>query len=192
MLLSISTLTNAPVMSLQTGAELARTQAALIDPRNLKIVAFILEGVKLDRRPSFLTIADIREISGIGIIVDSSDEFIGIDDVIKIKEVYDFDFTLMNIRVEDESKHNLGKVISYSVEPGSFYIKQLNVKRPLFKSLSDTELLIDRTQIVNVSDEKIIIRHDEREPVPAKHTVTTFTNPFRQQRAQPDSSDAAK
>lgn len=180
MLLSIEQLSNSPVMGLQTGTELARFKSALIDPRNLTIIAFELQGHQLDVQPSFLSVSDIREISTIGIIVDSSDEFIGVDDVIKIKEVYDFHFNLSDKKVEDESGHTLGKVTSYSVEPGSFYVKQLNVKRPLLKSFSDTELLIDRTQIINVSDSKITVHNDERAPAPAKRAPTTFTNPFRQ------------
>lgn len=189
MLLSIDQLIHTPIMGLQTGSELARTKSVLVDPRNLTIIAFELQGHQLDQHPSFLTVADIREISNIGIIIDSSDEFVGIEDVLKVKEVYDFHFDLFDKKVEDESGRGLGKVIGFSVEPGSFYVKQLNVRRPLLKSFSDTELLIDRSQIINVSDEKIVINHDERAPVPAKHAPGTFTNPFRPQHTQPETID---
>lgn len=179
-------------MSLQTGGQLARVKAPLIDPRNLTIIAFELDGPRLDQHPSFLTTVDIREMSSLGFIVDSSDEFVGLDDVIRLKEVHDFAFELIDTRVEDESGHHLGKVISYSVEPGSFYIKQLNVKRPLLKSLSDTELLIDRSQIVSVSDDAIIIKNDERQPAPAKQATKTFTNPFRGTTPAPEAINSEK
>ena len=67
-------------MSLQTGSELARTSRAVIDPRNLSIVAY--------QSPSLLRIADVREIGPLGLIIDSADELIMPSDVLKIKELY--------------------------------------------------------------------------------------------------------
>lgn len=189
MLLAAERLTNAPVMSLQTGGQLARTRVPLIDPRNLMIVAYELEGPNLDQNPSLLLMRDVRELSNIGFIVDSSDEFVGVDDVIKVKEVWEFHFELEGKLVVDERGRRLGKVTSYAVEPGSFMIKQLNVKRPFLKSFSDTELLIDRTQIIEVSDTKITVQHDERQPAPVKQAAKVFTNPFRTHPAQPETID---
>lgn len=189
MLIAGERLIDTPVMSLQTGGQLARTKTPLIDPRNLTIVAYELEGPQLDQHPSFLRMADVRELSNLGLIVDSSDEFIGLDDVLKIKEVYDFHFELLNLTVRDKSKRKLGKVTGYSLEPGSFIIKQLNVKRPLLKSLSDTELMIDRTQIIEVTDEDIIINHDETPLTPVGRAATAYTNPFRGQTPQPEAID---
>ena len=112
--------------------------------------------------------------------------FIGVDDVVKIKEIHDFHFELMNITVKDERGKKLGKVTDYTIEPGSFLIKQLNVRRPMLKSLSDTELLIDRTQIVEVSNDTITIKNDEREGAPAAHAAKVYTNPFRSVTPQPE------
>lgn len=187
MLIAASRLDNASVMSLQTGGQLARTKKPIIDPRNLSIIAYELEGPSLDTHPSFLLIQDVRELSNLGLIVDSSDEFVGVDDVIKLKEVYEFGYVLIGKTVIDQNKHKLGKVVTYSIEPESFLIKQLNVRRPLLKSLSDTELLIDRTQIIEVTDDTIMITHDEREPSPVKRAAKAYTNPFRGQATQPES-----
>jgi len=94
MLISADRFLNIPVMSLQTGSELARTSREIINPRNLSIIAYELEGRLLDQHPSLLRIDDIREIGPLGMIIDSTDEIIGIDDVIAIKEIYDINFTL--------------------------------------------------------------------------------------------------
>lgn len=192
MLIASSRLDNIPVMSLQTGGQLARTKRPLIDPRNLMIIAYEVEGHSLDMHPSFLRIADVRELSNLGLIVDSSEEFVGVDDVLKVQEVYSFGFELLGKSVRDEKKHRLGKVVGYSVEPGSFMIKQLNIRRPLLKSLTDTELIIDRTQIIEVSDAEIIIKNDERQPEPVKHTGKAYTNPFRGSAPQPEAIDRSE
>lgn len=188
MLLLGSRLLDTPVMSLQTGTELARTNRAIIDPRQLTVVAYELAGPLLDTSAPLLRIADVRELSDIGMIVDSSDEFVGVSDVIKLQQVYDFHFSIINLAVIDEKKRKLGKVVDYTVETGSFVIEQLNVKRPLIKSLSDTELLIHRSQIIEVNDQAIIVRAGERRAEPLRQAVRNYANPFRS--AQPESIDA--
>lgn len=180
-------------MSLQTGSELARTSRPVIDPRNLSIVAYELEGPTLDQSPSLLRIADVREIGPLGLIIDSADELIMPSDVLKIKEVYEFQFALVGKQVIDEKKHKVGKVIGYTLEAGNFVIQQLRVRRPLLKSFGDTELLIHRSQIVRVTDEHIVVKTPEiRHKEPVVQPQATFENPFRKAHpaAEADGSDS--
>lgn len=191
MLLLGSRLIGTPIMGLQTGTALAHTSRAIIDPRNLTVVAYELSGPLLERhRPSLLRIADIRELSDIGMIVDSSDEFIAPDDVIKIQTVYDLHFDLVGLNVIDDKKHKLGKVTSYVLDAGSFVIEQLNVRRPLLKSLSDTELLVHRSQIVEINDTTIIVRSTEdKKHEPVTQAIRSYRNPFRGSSPQPEGAN---
>ncbi len=174
-------------MGLQTGTKLAQTAYPVIDPANLKIVAYIVEGPLLLEKPSIIRIAEVRELSDIGMIIDSSDDFVGIDDVVQINKLYGLGFKLIGMPVIDELNHKLGKVEDYSVEASSFVIQQLHVKRGLVKSLTDTGLLIHRSQIVEINDHSIIVRTTAKKPEPimqAEHR--TFVNPFKPQSAQPE------
>ncbi|MDB5187081.1 MAG: hypothetical protein JWM07_553 [Candidatus Saccharibacteria bacterium] len=167
-------------MGLQTGSELARTSRAIIDPKNLEIVAYELVGPLLDQNPSLLRVADVREFSDIGLIVDSSDEFVAVDDIIKLKEVYDLHFTPVGMSVIDEKREKLGKVDSYTIETGAFLIQQLLVRRPLLKSLNDAQLLIHRTQITEINDTAIVVHSQAEIPEPALEAMRHgYTNPFR-------------
>lgn len=167
-------------MGLQTGSELARTSKAVVDPKTLEVVAYELEGPLLDETPSLLRIADVREFSDIGLIVDSSDEFVALDDIIKLKEIYELHFTPIGMPVIDEKRQKLGKVDSYTIETGAFLIQQLLVKRPLLKSLNDTHLLIHRTQITEINDTEIIVHSQAEIPEPALEAMRHgYTNPFR-------------
>lgn len=181
MLVLGSRLHDTPVMSLQTGTRLAKTSAPIIDPATLKIMAYQIDGPLLDEHPSFLRIDDIREMSGIGMIVDSSDEFVGLDDIIKLKKLHDLGFALVGMPVIDEHKHRLGKVDDYSVETGSFVIQQLNVRRGFLKGLTDTGLLIHRSQITDINDDAIVVKSAaKKSPAPVlQATRTDFVNPFR-------------
>lgn len=187
MLITESQLLDTPVMGLQTGTELARTARPVIDPRTLKIMAYELEGPLLDEHPSFLRIEDIRELSDIGMIVDASDEFVGLDDIIKLKETYELNFSLVGLTVLDDKKHKLGRVSGYTVEMGSFVIQQLNVRRPIMKSLGDTELLVHRSQILEITDTTVTVKSGKVNAEPIKSAVKAYVNPFRQTgSAQPE------
>ena len=193
MLIAGSRLLNAPVMGLQTGGELARTSREIIDPATLEIIAFELEGPLLTEHPSLLRIADVREFSDIGIIVDSSEEFVGLDDVIKLKDIYDLDFELIGKHVIDEKKERLGKVIAYTVDTVGFMVQQLSVKRPLLKSFNDTELLVHRSQIVEVNDSEIIVAADTATASePTATPLPSYHNPFRPSSPQPNNTDLSR
>ncbi|MBI3889878.1 hypothetical protein HY312_04920 [Candidatus Saccharibacteria bacterium] len=179
MLINGFDLLNAPVMSLQTGGELARTTKAIINPHNLTIIAYELAGPQLDHHPSFLRINDIREVSPVGIIVDSSEEFVLLDDIINQKDIYELHFTLEHKVVLDENRKKVGKVTSYNFEAGAFVIQQLTIQRPLLKSFNDSELIIHRSQILEVTDHAIVIKAKNVAKI-VPDTAKSYVNPFRQ------------
>jgi uncharacterized protein YrrD len=181
MLILGSRLHDTPVMSLQTGTRLARTVLPVIDPANLKIVAYEVDGPLLTEHPSFLRTDDIREMGAIGMIIDSTDELVGLHDVIKIEKLHKQKFALVGMSVIDEHKHKLGKVYNYTVETGDFIIQQLNVRRGIIKGITDTALLIHRSQITEINDTAIIVKSTKRklpEPV-MESTRHDYVNPFR-------------
>lgn len=175
-------------MSLQTGKQLAKTSRPVTNPHNLSIIAYQLEGQHLDSNPSYVRTADIREMGSLGMIVDSSDEFLEPDDIINDKPIYDLEFELNGKHVIDDQRNKVGKVTDYSVESESFVIQQLVVKRPLLKSLTDDELLVHRKQIIEVTDDTIVIQsgkmREKTEPKEGRH----YVNPFRTSSPQPSAS----
>jgi len=191
MMLLGSTLTKAPVMGLQTGGEIAQTKSAIIDPATLTIIAYIVEGSSLEDGIWLLRIADVRELSDLGFIVDSTDEFIHPEDVLKVNEIYDLNFSLLDMPVVDEKRSKLGKVIDFTLETSTFTIQQLTVRRPLFKSFNDTELLIHRSQIIEINDDTIVVHSEAKAPEPELHEVVgSYVNPFRKSNSPtPESSD---
>ena len=189
MLVLGSRLLGTAVMSLQTGTRLARVTRPVIDPGTLTIYAYEVEGTLLTERPSFLRVAEIREISGIGMIVDSADDFVGLKDVIKLDELQELGFPLVGMKVIDEHRHRLGKVADYTVETGSFVIQQLTVQRGIFRGLADTGLLIHRSQVVEINNDNIVVKantNKERAVAPAPVAPREYTNPFRNSAPAPE------
>ncbi len=193
MLITGSRLIDAPVMGLQTGSELAQTSKAIIDPKTLEIVAYEVTGPLLNEHPSLLRVADVREFSDIGLIVDSSDEFVGVSDIIKLQEIYELDFSPVGMHVIDENRHKLGKVESYTIDTTAFLIQQLLVKRPLLKSFNDTQLLIHRTQITEINDSEIIVHSQAEIPEPPLDAIrSSYANPFRKNQQAEQISESTR
>lgn len=180
-------LLNVPIMSLQTGARLANTAKPIIDPANLRIVAYEVEGPLLHERPAFLRTNDIREMGKIGIIINGNDDFVGLDDVIQIKDLYHLRFQLIGFKVVDEHKRHLGKVNAYTVDTMNFLIQQLDVRQGFIKGIADTGRLVHRSQIIEINNSFIIVKSPSiKVEQPVMEAVRgEFVNPFRSPKPQP-------
>lgn len=191
MLIAADRFINMPVMSLQTGSELAMTEREIINPNNLSIAAYELTGPLLDQTPSLLRIEDIREIGPLGMIIDAADEIVSPSDVIALKTIYEINFSLQGKTVIDEKKKKIGKVVGWTITTNNFLIQQLRVHRPFLKSFGDTELLIHRSQITKVTDDHVVIKsatvQHKAEEITPNRPPSSYENPFRKQ-PQPDSS----
>lgn len=180
MLLPAHRLQDIPVMSLQTGAEIARVGEPIIDPRQMIIVAFYVDGRMLDEHPSVLHVADIREYGDIGIIVDDSDKLMSPDGLVRLQQIIDFHFRLIGLRVVDELGHKLGKVKDFVVEPETYSIQQLFTEQSLLRSLTTMSNVIHRSQIISVTNELITVSSATVDEKTTKKD-SGFVNPFRKE-----------
>lgn len=196
MLLLGERLLGIPVMSLQVGVKIAETIEPVIDPRNLTIMAYEVGGPLLEKRPQFIRIADIRELSDIGMIIDSSDELVEESDVIKIKELRDLHFSLLGMKVVNERGKRFGKVDDYVIDTDHFTIQQISVRGGLISSFSNTGHIIHRSQIVEISDTTITVKSAEEKTTSIEgtpETQRTYTNPFRKPtEPQPEASSTIR
>lgn len=177
-------------MSLQTGRAIAHTSKPVIDPRDLSIKAYwVVEALK-NKKPKLLRIKDIREFGKIGFIIDSADELIETGDVIEIDDVTKIGFVINGLTVFDENGSKLGKVEDYSIDSDSFLIEQIKVKSSIIKSFNQTGYLINRNQIVEVSDNKITVK-SSNEPERSKAVLerSAYVNPFATTNPQAEISE---
>lgn len=168
-------------MSLQTGSELARTTKPIVDPRKMTIVAFYVEGRLLESNPSVLHVIDIRELSDIGMIIDDSDNLMSTEGLVRLQEIIDYGFELIGVQVVDEQNHKYGKVSDYAIDPDSYTVQQIYTEQSLIKSLSNISNVIHRSQIISVTNEKIVVKSPTIPADEAEDTVISraFANPFR-------------
>ena len=181
MLIEGSKLLKYPILSLHTASRIAEIKGLVIDPNFLKVVAFEINAVS-SRQSLFLEASSVREFSKMGMIVDSDEEFVEKDDVIKLKETIDLGFSLDNMKVISKKKAMLGRIEDFIINTEDFQIMQLVVKRPIYKALIDPELVIGRSDIHEINDSEIIVKSEEGTIMKKSGTldfVPNFVNPFK-------------
>lgn len=180
-------------MSLQTGIKIAGLKSTVIDPASLAVLAYHLTGRGLQSDNVLLLTNDVREISNIGIIIDSADELVLEDDMIKLKDILALNFQLIGMLVIDEKKNKLGRIYDFALDPMDFKIHQLYVKRPLIRSLQVSNLIINRSQIVEVNNKNIVVSSTSLEERPKPAVLNgDFINPFKKPASSSSSSNATK
>lgn len=184
MLIDGQKLIGCPVLSLHVGRPIATTVESIIDPNDLKIIAFKLTGgVVGGDVGDILRSSSVREFSDIGMIVDSEDVFVSRTDIIKIDEIMSLEFKLIGLKVVTKKGSKLGKVKGYTVDSKTFEIIQIIVQRPAMKAFIDPELVVSRNEIIEVDDYTVTVKDEEekiRKRAASEDFVPNFVNPFRQ------------
>ena len=182
MLIYASKLIGAPILSMQSTGPIGTISSAIVDPDSLKIIAFFIEGPLIRGAENILDAKSIREYSKFGCVVDSIDELVAKDDVVKISKILDLNFSLIGLKAETKKGSHLGKVSDFTVTSDNFTVQQLIVRRPIMKALIDPELTIPRKEIIEINDYKVIIKDEEKtikEKAATEDFVPNFVNPFR-------------
>ncbi|MBQ9180907.1 hypothetical protein IJ135_02320 [Candidatus Saccharibacteria bacterium] len=185
MLVANSNLIGTPILSVQTADVIGLLAGSIVDPDTLKILGFFISGGLVDPESNILVTSSIREYSKEGMVIDSIEELVAADDIIKIKKVIDLNFHLLGLKVETKKGSRLGRVMDYTVTSDTFSVQQIIVKRPTLKSFIDPELTIPRSEIIEITDFKVIVRDEEKtikERAFKEDFVPNFVNPFREMR----------
>jgi sporulation protein YlmC with PRC-barrel domain len=159
-----------PILSLRTGTPVAQIGPAIINPKNLKIEGFYCRDT-LNNQQLILLTQDIRDLSRQGFIINDHDVLATEDDLIRLQDILNIGFELLKKPVETTEKVRVGKVEDYAVDASTMYIQKLYVAQPVWRSLTNGTLSIDRTQIVEVTSKYIIINELLR---PTPSTITAI------------------
>lgn len=156
MLYMSKSLFNRPVMSLRSGAQIATAIEPIINPHNLKILGWWSNMPSNKARPVLLS-EDVREVMPTGLAVNDDESLSLPEDLVRHREILDIKFQLLG-KIVKTKRQKLGKVDDFSYNEGMF-VQKLYVSRPMTKIFSSEDtLLVDRTQILEVTDTYILVR----------------------------------
>lgn len=157
MLLMGQQLIGKPVMSLRTGGPIGSILEIIVNPNNLKIEGwFVDDHARRERR--ILLSQDVRDIIEQGFVVNDHEALTEVSELVRLKTVLELGFQLIGKSVATEGKHRLGKVNDYAFEKNAFFIQKLYVGQSLVKSFSGGAAVVDRTQIVEIDNKRIIVK----------------------------------
>lgn len=147
---------NLPVMSLRTGAAVGTATTMIINPNNLKVEGWHVQE-KFSNQNMILVSTDIRDISAPGILINDQEALSPASELVRLKPIIDINFQVIGKQVVSQSGQKYGKVSDFAVETEALIVKKIYAHQSLIKSLSGGSASIDRSQIVEITDTKIII-----------------------------------
>ena len=157
MLLTLSVMENVPLMGIQTGRRLGVVGEPIINPNNLQVVAWYVSGNMVGFSPAVIFSEDIHELGHLGAIVDSADSILPLDNLVRLQEILDYGFSLRSLPVFDDTGRKLGVVDSFNFDSDDFLIKQIIIKPSFGVRLTAPQLIISRSQIIEINNKKIIV-----------------------------------
>lgn len=173
-----SQLKNLPVMSIQTGQAIAHIEQPIINMANLEVMALNCNLGRSKPKEGVILLRDVRQFSGDCIIVDSFDDIEDPSEIVRLKAVVKAGFNPIGKNVVNESGDKLGKVEDYTINLKTFMIQKLYVHQSLVKSLLYNSLVIDRTQVIDITPKSITVKDArvkkgilERKAIPAKGSL---------------------
>ena len=95
MLIYASKIIGTRVLSVQAGGAIGEISKVIVDPNDLKVIAFKVGGGVVARsNANILDVSSIREYSSYGMVIDEIEELVEPDEVTKIKDVLELNFDL--------------------------------------------------------------------------------------------------
>jgi len=161
---------NKPIMSLRTGQPVATTIGAIINPNNLKLEGFYCQDSMDKKKRLVLLYQDIRDIITKGLVIDDHEVLAEPHELVRLKELMSIDFDLIGKQVVTADKEKIGKVSDYAIETTTMYVQKIYATQSLIKSFTGGSLSIDRNQIIEITNRKIVIQ-DLLQNVPEEATA---------------------
>jgi uncharacterized protein YrrD len=150
-------LINQPVLSLRTGGLVATITEPIINPNNLKIEGFYCKDSINRHQQLVLLVQDIRDIIPEGFVVNDHDVLAEPSELVRLQDIIKLHFQLVGKLVVTSSKERVGKVGDYATDTNTMYIQKLYAVQSVFKSFTGGSLSVDRTQIVEITDTRVVI-----------------------------------
>ena len=157
MLVFNSSLFGKPVGSLQSGHRIGEISRIIIDPHTFSIHSLGVHS-PISNQELILFVEDIASFSSKGVIVQTNDNLMSPDDLVRFQEIDNLRFEVVNKQIIQEDGIKLGRAQKYLLEPKGFSIQKIYVKPKGMKVLKFGNFIVSRSQIVSVNDEEIIVR----------------------------------
>jgi uncharacterized protein YrrD len=150
-------LTNVAVMSLRTGGQIGTALKPIINPNNLKLEGWYVTD-RFSKKTMILLSQEVRDIIPRGIIVDDHDAMTEPGEILRLQDIIRMNFELIGKKVVSDHKRSLGKLSDFATDMDSLFVQKLYVEQSMLRHFASGQLSIDRSQIVEITDKRIVVR----------------------------------
>jgi len=161
MLVFNSNIVSWPILSFADGQEIAKLARLIINPDNLTIPGFYC--LTPNRQVKVLLEQDIREINLNYVIINDRSDLSDPSDLIRLQNILNINYNLINKIVETIKHRKIGKVMDFTINIKTMMVDSLEVGQSLYRNFKGSSLKINRSQIIELNDKKIIIDNLEEE-----------------------------
>ncbi len=152
-----SNLVDQPIISLQTGQVVAWAGPPVIDVSSLEVVAYTCK-IPRHKQPLLLMTGDIRQYATDCIIIDDEDELASPDDIVRFTTNLNHHYSPLGKPVVADTGRKLGVVEDYSINLDTNRVHKLYVRQSIWRAWLGSNLIIDRTQIIDITPDQITVR----------------------------------
>lgn len=157
MLLQSQQLRGAQILSMHTGQVIGQLDSSIINPNKLELMGFCCATLQTGKAMPILLTQSIRQVGKGRVFIDSVDELTEPEELVRHQEIISLQFELMDKPVRTGRGKRLGKVDEYIIDSETWQIQKIYVRQSLFKNPATQNLIIDRTQVTEVSDKYITV-----------------------------------
>ncbi len=147
----------AKVLSLRQGSSIGIVGKILLEKTNLRVRLLVVD-VFGQKESGYLLPDDIRLSEDKKIIIDSEEKLSNKEDLIRDQATIEQELTLFDLPVITLSGKKLGRVENYAFDSTNYLATKIYVQTSILKNLIHDNLIIDRSDIVDVKPDKLIVR----------------------------------
>jgi len=154
MLIELSKLEGMPVGALEEGALAGRVWKVLVAPDELKVVGLAVRTGRLSWLwPKILVVAfvDVVDIDKNGVAVKSRESLTEPDEIVRLKEILKYKFSLLGLPAVSKSGERLGRVTDALAETDTGALSRLYVRKFL------DSRVFERAQVVKMNYKKVVL-----------------------------------
>jgi len=148
-----SSLMGLPIGSIEDRAKVGVVGDIIINPDDGLLLGIIAKTGILNIQPRFVSWADIREVESGAVVINSKDDLCEIDEVIRVKEVIDKNFSLTGLPVVTTDGNSLGDVYDYEID-----VEKKTLFKIFCRALLGQRHIISKSNIVRIELNKVVVR----------------------------------
>ncbi|MBU2524778.1 PRC-barrel domain-containing protein [Patescibacteria group bacterium] len=168
MKLYLSDIIGIPIISHHTEQKIGKVAGSIFDPETGKLLA-------LNLRPDaqkIITAADIMHVYRTEVTVMDDNSISPLDEVLRVKVVYNSGIRFLGNRVHTEHNDYLGKVIDIQIDTVGLFLSSLVIAKSFLVFTGDKRI-VSKKDIIEVNKDKIIVK---KSSLLKKEKVKEFVN----------------